>query len=55
MKNYVKPNTKVMLSRPQGFCIQIGSGNTTPEQGDANSTQFENEVLTSSRPSLWEE
>ena len=42
-KTYVCPETMVIITTSQPLMINIGSGKTTPEDSDANTSFFEDD------------
>ena len=52
---YLAPVTDIHLCQNK-ICIEIGSGNTSPEESDANDTSFEEEEMDLSKGnSLWDD
>ena len=56
-RNYRPPCIEVTAIEAGNLMVEIGSGNTTPEESDANTMFFEIEDEESSpkSPSLWDE
>ncbi len=55
-KNYVAPVTEIHDIFPQPLMINIGSGETTPEESDANLDFFEEEESTGGHsPNVWDD
>ena len=55
-KMYECPETMVFSNISQPLMIDIGSGNTTPEDSDANTFSFEEEVEYGSHSiNLWDD
>ena len=56
-KFYVTPECEVQYIESKPFMIEIGSGNTSPEESDTNSSFFQEEETEDfyHTRSLWEE
>ena len=56
-RNYQPPYIEVTAIDSGNFMVEIGSGNTTPEESDTNGTFFdmEDEDMTPKSHSLWDE
>ena len=56
-RNYQPPYIEVTAIDAGNLMVEIGSGNTTPEESDANTMLFdmEDEENSPKSPSLWDE
>ena len=56
-KMYVAPGTEVLGTKTEEFMIEIGSGNTSPEESDSHTNFFEEEddFSLGKQRSLWDD